>query len=147
MFGTAYTLPVPRISRIVVSHSMVFGSGLWHAKRSKIVQSGERRNIAGQSVRNTILLLTSDSDYSLLRPHLEYVNLQNHLILHEAGKLKFVYFPNRGLISLVVIMKSGKTVEAGIVGNEGFTGIPAAVGLSRTTLQGGGANHGGTGFG
>jgi len=99
------------------------------------VQSGERRNIAGQSVRNTILLLTSDSDYSLLRPHLEYVNLQNHLILHEAGKLKFVYFPNRGLISLVVIMKSGKTVEAGIVGNEGFTGIPAAVGLSRTTLQ------------
>jgi CRP-like cAMP-binding protein len=39
------------------------------------------------------------------------------------------------LISLVVIMKSGKTVEAGIVGNEGFTGIPAAVGLSRTTLQ------------
>jgi CRP-like cAMP-binding protein len=104
-------------------------------KEIQIVQSGERRNVAGQSVRNTILLLTSDSDYSLLRPHLEYVNLQNHLILHEAGKLKFVYFPNRGLISLVVIMKSGKTVEAGIVGNEGFTGIPAAVGLSRTTLQ------------
>jgi CRP-like cAMP-binding protein len=39
------------------------------------------------------------------------------------------------LISLVVVMKDGKTVEAGIVGNEGFTGTPAAVGLSRSPLQ------------
>jgi CRP-like cAMP-binding protein len=39
------------------------------------------------------------------------------------------------LISLVVVMKDGKTAEAGIVGNEGFTGIAAAVGLSRGPLQ------------
>ena len=45
------------------------------------------------------------------------------------------YFPNRGLISLVVVMKDGKTAEAGIVGKEGFTGTPAAVGLSRSPLQ------------
>jgi CRP-like cAMP-binding protein len=62
--------------------------------------------------------------------------LPNHLVLHEAGgKLEFAYFPNRGLISLVVVMKDGKTAEAGIVGNEGFTGTPAAVGLSRSPLQ------------
>jgi len=61
--------------------------------------------------------------YSSLRPHLEYVSLPNHLVLHEAGgTLEFAYFPNRGLISLVVVMKDGKTAEAGIVGNEGFTG-------------------------
>ncbi len=35
----------------------------------------------------------------------------------------------------LVVMKDGKTAEAGIVGNEGFTGTPAAVGLNRTTLQ------------
>jgi CRP-like cAMP-binding protein len=62
--------------------------------------------------------------------------LPNHLVIHEAGgKLEFAYFPNRGLISLVVVMKNGKTAEAGIVGNEGFTGTLAAVGLSRSTLQ------------
>lgn len=99
------------------------------------MQSGERRNVAGKSVSNVILLSTSDSDYSSLRPHLECINLPNHLVLHEAGKLKFAYFPNRGLISLVVVMKDGKTAEAGIVGNDGFTGTPAAVGLSRSTLQ------------
>jgi CRP-like cAMP-binding protein len=106
------------------------------SKDLQVVQSGERTNPAGKPVGNTILLSTSDSDYSSLRPHLEYVNLPNHLVLHEAGgKLEFAYFPNRGLISLVVVMKDGKTAEAGIVGNEGFTGTPAAVGLSRGLLR------------
>jgi CRP-like cAMP-binding protein len=99
-------------------------------------QPSERTNTAGKQVSNKILLSISDSDYSSLRPHLEYVSLPNHLVLHEAGeKLEFAYFPNRGLISLVVVMKDGKTAEAGIVGNEGFTGTLAAVGLSRSTLQ------------
>ena len=86
-------------------------------REPQIGESGERRNLAGKSVSNIILLSTSDGDYSLLRPHLEYVNLPNHLVLHEAGKMEFAYFPNRGLISLVVVMKDGKTAEAGIVGN------------------------------
>ncbi|MGA2358166.1 MAG: Crp/Fnr family transcriptional regulator [Terriglobales bacterium] len=100
------------------------------------MHSGERTNAAGKPVSNLILLSTSDSDYSSLRPHLEYVNLPDHLVLHEAGgKLEFAYFPNRGLISLVVVMKDGKTAEAGIVGNEGFTGTLAAVGLSRGPMR------------
>jgi CRP-like cAMP-binding protein len=121
---------------------VVFGSGAClkgsfvKSKGLQVVQSGERTNAAGKPVSNLILLAISDSDYSSLRPHLEYVSLPNHLILHEAGgKLEFAYFPNRGLISLVVVMQDGKTVEAGIVGNEGFTGTPAAVGLSRSPLQ------------
>src|ERR1700674_2408613 len=106
------------------------------SKDLQVVQSGERTNAAGKTVSNIILLSTSDNDYSSLRPHLEYVNLPDHLVLHEAGgKLEFAYFPNRGLISLVVVMKDGKTAEAGIVGNEGFTGTPAAVGLSRSPLR------------
>src|SRR5271166_218523 len=105
-------------------------------KRSRVVQSGERTNTQGKPVSSLILLSISDSDYGLLRPHLEYVRLPNHLVLHESGgKLEFAYFPNRGLISLVVVMKDGKTAEAGVVGNEGFTGTPAVVGLSRGPLR------------
>jgi CRP-like cAMP-binding protein len=105
-------------------------------KGSRVVQSGERTNTQGKPVSSLILLSISDGDYSSLRPHLEYVSLPNHLVLHEAGgKLEFAYFPNRGLISLVVVMKDGRTAEAGIVGNEGFTGTLAAVGLSRSTLH------------
>jgi CRP-like cAMP-binding protein len=105
-------------------------------KDLQTVQSGERTNAAGKPVSNKILLSIPGSEYNSLRPHLEYVRLPNHLVLHEAGeKLEFAYFPNRGLISLVVVMKDGKTAEAGIVGNEGFTGTPAAVGLSRGPLR------------
>jgi CRP-like cAMP-binding protein len=82
------------------------------------------------------LLSFSDSDFGVLRPHLEYVGLPNHRVLHEKGEtLKFAYFPNRGLISLVVVMKDGKTAEAGIVGYEGFSGALAAVGVNRSPLQ------------
>jgi CRP-like cAMP-binding protein len=106
------------------------------SKGLQVVQSGERTNTEGKPVSNIILLSISDSDYTSLRPHLEYVSLPNHLVLHEGGgKLEFAYFPNRGLISLVVVMKDGRTAEAGIVGNEGFTGTPAAVCLSTSPLQ------------
>ena len=105
-------------------------------KGLQTVQSGERTNADGKPVSNIILLSTSDNDYNSLRTHLEYVSLPNHLVLHDGGgKLEFAYFPNRGLISLVVVMKDGKTAEAGIVGNEGFTGTPAAVGLTISPLQ------------
>ena len=101
-----------------------------------VVQPGERTNTEGKAVRNVILRSASDGDYNLLRPHLESLDLPHHLVLHEAGeKLRYAYFPNRGLISLVVAMKDGKTAETGVVGNEGFTGIPAAVGLGRDILR------------
>jgi CRP-like cAMP-binding protein len=106
------------------------------SKPLQVVQSGERTNADGKPVSNLILLSISDSDYGSLRPYLEYVSLPNHLILHEGGaKLRSAYFPNRGLISLVVVMTDGRTAEAGIVGNEGFTGTPSAVGLRRSPLQ------------
>jgi CRP-like cAMP-binding protein len=105
-------------------------------KDLQVVQSGERTNAAGKPVSNKILLSIPDGEYNSLRPHLEYLRLPNHLVLHEAGgRLEFAFFPNRGLISLVVVMKDGKTAEAGVVGNEGFTGTPAVVGLSRGPLQ------------
>src|SRR6202167_6678955 len=105
-------------------------------KSIPVVHSGERTNPEGKPVSSLILLSIPDSDYRSLRPHLEYVSLPNHLVLHEPGrKLEFAYFPNRGLISLVVVMKDGRTAEAGIVGNEGFTGTLAAVGLSRSPLH------------
>ncbi|HEX3351237.1 MAG: Crp/Fnr family transcriptional regulator [Terriglobales bacterium] len=106
------------------------------SKNAPVAHSGERTNTTGKPINNVILLSSSETDFSFLRPHLEYVALPNHLILHEAGaKLEFAYFPSRGLISLVVAMEDGKTAEAGVVGNEGFTGVPAAVGFNTSPLQ------------
>jgi CRP-like cAMP-binding protein len=106
------------------------------SKNPQVVQSGERTNPEGKPVSNLILLSISNSDFGVLRPHLEYLDLPNHRVLHECGaRLEFAHFLNRGLISLVVVMKDGKTAEAGIVGNEGFIGTSAAVGLRGSPLQ------------
>ena len=77
-----------------------------------------------------------DTEYRSIRPHLEFLILPQHRSLHEPHhKSQSVYFLNEGLISLVVAMMHGKTVEAGIVGKEGMAGTPAAVGLSRSPLR------------
>lgn len=67
---------------------------------------------------------------------MELVDLPNHLNLYEPGQtLKYVHFPNKGMISLVVPTEDGKTVEAGVVGNEGMAGMAATVGLTRSPLR------------
>src|SRR5882724_4315349 len=71
-----------------------------------------------------------------MRPDLENVALVSHKILHESHEvLQYAYFPNDGLLSLVVVLAGGKTVEAGIVGKEGLVGIPALAGLNRSPLR------------
>ena len=90
----------------------------------------------GKPVSNKILLAIPDCEYLALRAHLDFVELPAHHVLHEPNdSLHFVYFPNGGLLSLVVVMESGETVEAGIVGKEGFAGIPSAVGLRRNPFR------------
>ena len=100
------------------------------------MQASKRTNAAGKPIRNKILLAMTDVEFHVIRPYLEYVALPSHLRLYEPHQtFRFVYFPNEGLISLVVAMANGKTVEAGIVGSEGISGLPAIVGLSRSPLR------------
>ncbi len=100
------------------------------------MHAGTRTNAAGKPIRNKILLAMTDAEFRLIRPRLKYVALPSHVTLHEPHQtLEFAHFPNEGLISLVVAMENGKTVEAGIVGNEGVAGLPAVVGLSRSPLR------------
>jgi CRP-like cAMP-binding protein len=59
-----------------------------------------------------------------------------HSNLHEPGeKLEVVHFPNRGLVSLVVNMREGKTVEVGAVGREGLVGMPGLVGFEDSPFR------------
>jgi CRP-like cAMP-binding protein len=101
-----------------------------------LVQAGERTNPEGKPVTNRILLSIPDEEYAAIRPHLEYLALERHNTLHEPNETpRFVYFPNAGLLSLVVVTTDGKTVEAGIVGKEGIAGLTSAVGLTRNPLR------------
>jgi len=96
----------------------------------------ERTDTTNKRVENRVLLSIPDNEFWALRPHLELLDFDSHQILHEAHEvLHYAYFPNDGLLSLVVVFAEGKTVEAGIVGKEGVVGLPALAGLSRSPLR------------
>ncbi|HXA78045.1 MAG TPA: Crp/Fnr family transcriptional regulator [Candidatus Acidoferrales bacterium] len=102
----------------------------------QVVQAGERTNPDGKPIRNKLLLAASDEEFQLIRPYLEFINLPHHLSLHQPHRtVRFAHFPNEGLISLVVELKDGKSVEAGLLGKDGASGIPAVLGLSRSPLR------------
>jgi len=104
--------------------------------RNVTVQSGERTNVIGKPVGNKILLSIPSQEFRAIRPHLEYCSLPSRSTLHEPTEvLKYVYFLNSGLVSLIVPMEDGQTVEAGVVGNEGAAGVPIAVGLVRSPVR------------
>jgi CRP-like cAMP-binding protein len=101
-----------------------------------IVQPGERTNPTGKPVRNKLLLAIPDEEFRRIRSRLQFIELPHHFILHQPHQtVRFAHFPNAGLISLVVELKDGRTVEAGLLGNEGASGTPAVLGLSRSPLR------------
>src|SRR5580692_3328148 len=105
-------------------------------KNSQIVRAGERTNAEGKPISNKVLMLIPDNEFRLLRPYLKHIDLPSHLSLHEPSQsIEFVYFLNRGMVSQVVITKDGRTVEVGVVGNEGYVGAGLVVGLSRSSVR------------
>ena len=97
---------------------------------------GERTAPGGKAVLNRVLLKLPDDEFLVLRPHLEYIDMPHHMSLHQPHRaLRYAHFPNEGLISLVVELKDGKSVEAGLLGKEGAAGLPGVLGLDRSALR------------
>ncbi len=83
----------------------------------------------GNGVSNKILLGLSPQEYDQILPKLELVRLKLHQTIYEAGEtIKSIYFINSGLISVLAVQPDGKSVEVGLIGKEGFTGLPILVG-------------------
>jgi len=105
-------------------------------KNLRSVAAEQRTNADGKQVLNKVLLAMPDNEYEMIRADLTYLDLPSHLSLHEPTQnIEFVYFPNRGMVSQVVVTKDGQTVEVGVVGKEGFVGAGLAVGLTRSSVR------------
>jgi CRP-like cAMP-binding protein len=86
--------------------------------------------------RNRLLNKASRDDLDFLKPHLERVAVEvgDPLIVpHEP--IRYVWFPETALASLVIVLEDGATVESGAVGREGMVGIPILLGTDRTPMQ------------
>jgi len=94
-------------------------------------------------MKNLLLSQLSEADFKLLEPHLKPSHFKQHDVLFEADQnIRQAYFPTSAVISLVVTLSTGETVEAAMVGRDGVVGALAALdgklSLSRGVVQLGG---------
>src|SRR5690349_15813721 len=82
--------------------------------------------------RNQLLLALSKSDRALLTSWLEPVKLELRQSIEQAHKsISHVYFPERGIIS-VVAKSADDQIEAGLIGWEGMSGAAIVLGNHRS---------------
>jgi CRP-like cAMP-binding protein len=104
-----------------------------HRKVGELPTPGK---LGEQIMRNAILLGLPRREYKTVLAKLEFVELPTGTILDEmAGPIKFGYFINAGLASILNIMLDGKSVEVGLSGKEGFVGLPLIVGFDRSPIH------------
>jgi CRP-like cAMP-binding protein len=66
---------------------------------------------------------------ALLLSKSEFLTLAARTILAEMSEqIESCYFLNSGVVSIIQLMKDGKSVEVGLTGREGFVGLPIIVG-------------------
>src|SRR5687767_7416045 len=75
--------------------------------------------------RNNLLAKLSKSDLELLKPKLELVDLKLGDVLYHPNKtMDYAYFPISGICSIIAENSKGVKIETGVIGREGFVGIP-----------------------
>ena len=99
---------------------------------------------AGGPAANSLLATLSREDYQSLLGELEPATLTLGEVLYEPGeRIRHVYFPNDGQVSLLMVMADHKALEVGLVGREGMVGIPLVLGVDaspvRALVQGSGS--------
>jgi CRP-like cAMP-binding protein len=84
---------------------------------------------------NRLLHALPEAEFEMLRPHISVVELVRETVLAEAGApLTYVYLPHSGVISLMVSLSEGQTVDVAMVGRDSVVGALAALdgGISLT---------------
>jgi CRP-like cAMP-binding protein len=104
--------------------------------RPKALQTQDLHGSDGNLVHNRLLLDLTGEDRKSVFSKLEFVQLPVQRVLNEMGEpIKHVYFINSGLASILNVMSTGKSVEVGVSGKEGFVGLPLIVGFQTSPTQ------------
>jgi CRP-like cAMP-binding protein len=78
---------------------------------------------------NKLLAKVPADELKRLQPHLHEVRLEYMQVLSEPDEsITQVYFPTRGVLSMVTEPDSGDIVEFATIGNEGMVGVPVLLG-------------------
>ena len=85
---------------------------------------------------NQILSHLAAADFTLLEPHLRPVDLPLRFQLENHDKLiKYVYFVDSGVVSVVANGLGTRSIEVGLIGSEGMTGFALIMGADRAANE------------
>jgi CRP-like cAMP-binding protein len=89
---------------------------------------------------NLLLASFSSETMAALVPHLRLIELPRETVLFEArDTIKTLYFPHNGIVSIVVDLSSGETIETATIGRDSLVGGSAAldddIALNRAIVQ------------
>jgi CRP-like cAMP-binding protein len=72
---------------------------------------------------NRLLASLAPDELAALQPHLRKVEFKRGTVLHlPRAPIERVYFPVSGMVSLLVVMRSGEMIETAVIGREGIVG-------------------------
>lgn len=92
--------------------------------------------IEGNPVSNELLLGLPSQECDAIFSVLTFVNLRTHDVLQEAEEpIRYAYFVDSGMVSILTVMQDGKSVEVGLCGKEGCTGFPLAAGFKTSDTR------------
>jgi len=90
----------------------------------------------GNHIHDEILRSVPRDECDVIFSNLEFVRLKSLQLLHDAGdSIKSAYFCNSGMVSTLTVFRDGKTVEVGLIGKEGFVGLPLVAGFRSSSVR------------
>ncbi len=90
----------------------------------------------GDGSVNRLLATLPKNEYERLLPKLKTVSLVLGEALYEPGDvIKYVYFPNDSIISLISKLSATSLLEVGMVGNEGMAGLAVFMGVNSSSTR------------
>jgi CRP-like cAMP-binding protein len=85
---------------------------------------------------NRLLAALPPADRARLVRRMDQVTLDRGDLVYRAnGPIAHVYFPRTGILSRVIDMQDGATVEVGTIGREGLAGLPLLHGTDRSPTR------------
>ena len=80
-------------------------------------------------LENRILSALSAAEYRRIRPRLEHVHLdENEVVCSPGDGIKYIYFPEDAIVSLLLDVDGRRTVEVAMEGNEAAVGFATFLG-------------------
>lgn len=85
-------------------------------------------SVTHSSIRNQLLASLTAGKYKEIQGDIERVKMRRGDLVYKVGEpLQYVYFPESCIISMVTVFEDGTSIESGIVGREGMTGMAVAL--------------------